>query len=146
MVYITDKKTNDALVKENKKLIAKQLKEKERLEKNALFLKGGEIVPAITIIETNKYAPGTCGSCEYTDNDLGIVALHCTCKKPSAKIVWHDSSGKVRSWESCKFWKARTRLLEEQALQERIKELELENRMLKADNAVLKLRAKGKRK
>lgn len=63
--------------------------------------------PKIILVNINKEEHGTCGSCKYTDNDLGIVALHCTCKKKEAKMVWHDEYGKVRSWEKCKYWEER---------------------------------------
>lgn len=85
MAYFTDPETNEALIKLNKKKIQKQL----------------------ALISLNEEEPGTCGSCKYTDNDIGMVALHCTCKKKEAKEVWHDESGKVRSWEKCKHWKER---------------------------------------
>ena len=59
----------------------------------------------IKIISLNQEKEGTCGSCYYSDNNLGIVALHCTCKKKEAKKIHWDDYGKVRSWEKCKHWK-----------------------------------------
>ena len=54
------------------------------------------------LVNLNKEKKGTCGSCLYTDNDLGIVALHCTCEEDKAKEIHWDDYGKVRSWEKCK--------------------------------------------
>ena len=59
----------------------------------------------IKIVNMNEEKEKTCGSCHFTDNDLGLVALHCTCKK--AKYMWHDESGKTRSWHSCEHWRKR---------------------------------------
>ena len=63
--------------------------------------------PNIKVVSLNQEKPNTCGSCKFTDNNLGIVALHCTCNNEEAKEVWHDESGKVRSWNKCKYWKVR---------------------------------------
>ena len=48
-----------------------------------------------------------CSTCHYTDNNLGIVAYHCTCKKKEAKENDMDGFGKVRSYHTCKHWKER---------------------------------------
>lgn len=61
----------------------------------------------INIVCTNEEKPNTCGSCYYTDNDLGLVALHCTCQEEEAKAVHWDEYGKVRSYAKCKRWKER---------------------------------------
>lgn len=46
-----------------------------------------------------------CGTCFYTDNIRGIVALHCDCKKEEAKDTWWDDSGKVRPYNTCSWWR-----------------------------------------
>lgn len=60
----------------------------------------------INIISTNKELYKTCGSCKHTDNDLGIVALHCQLiydKARNKQELEDDDWGKVRSWEECYF-------------------------------------------
>ncbi len=62
----------------------------------------------ITIFNTNQEKPNTCGGCKHTDNDLGIVALHCDLLlkeeekeyKTNKNII---ADGKVRSWYKCQF-------------------------------------------
>jgi hypothetical protein len=63
----------------------------------------------INIISLNQEKPNTCGSCIHTDNNLGVVALHCqsmydealASSDPDAleKCDW----AKVRSWDKCHF-------------------------------------------
>ena len=36
-----------------------------------------------------------CGNCKHSDNDLGIVALHCD--------LVNGENSKVRTWEDCMF-------------------------------------------
>jgi len=62
----------------------------------------------ITICNTNQEKPNTCGSCEHTNNDLGIFALHCDMWIAHGKLTPNISKDdcKVRSWEkSCKYYK-----------------------------------------
>ena len=56
---------------------------KKKVLKNIIPTKNGPV--QLTLVCTNEEKKGTCGSCYYTDNDLGIFALHCTCKKREAK-------------------------------------------------------------
>ena len=67
----------------------------------------------VTVTSLNQEKPNTCGSCIHTDNDLGIVALHCqliydeaiNSGNPDAleKCDW----AKVRSWDGCHFMPSR---------------------------------------
>ena len=58
----------------------------------------------ITIVSTNQMKPNTCGSCIHTDNDLGLVALHCDILREEQIRCGYDCpDGKVRSWEKCNF-------------------------------------------
>jgi len=58
----------------------------------------------ITIVSTNQQKPNTCGSCEHTNNDLGLVALHCDILMEQEKREKYDCpDGKVRSWWKCQF-------------------------------------------
>ena len=53
-------------------------------------------VKRITIVTPKIYKrKKTCGNCLHTDNELGIVALHCD--------LVHSEINKVRSWETCMF-------------------------------------------
>lgn len=44
-----------------------------------------------------------CGTCKHTDNDLGIVALHCVLLRDYQLKNEPDGipDGKVRSWNKC---------------------------------------------
>ncbi len=54
-----------------------------------------------------------CGNCKHSDNDLGLVALHCDLICGIEDKNGEISDGKVRSWEKCNFqpshWKSRRR-------------------------------------
>lgn len=51
----------------------------------------------------NEKKPNTCGSCNHTDNFLGIVALHCDLLYVNSKDPDKYNDGKVRSWNKCHF-------------------------------------------
>jgi hypothetical protein len=57
----------------------------------------------IIIHNLNEEKPNTCGSCKHTDNDLGIVALHCDLIYDSQGAYCEFEDGKVRSWNECSF-------------------------------------------
>jgi hypothetical protein len=96
--------------KESLKLVKSMIKKENtpitRREKK-MARKISKINEVIPIVNLNEEKLNTCGSCHYTNNNLGIVALHCTCKKKEAKGMWHDEYGKVRSWNTCKRWRKR---------------------------------------
>jgi hypothetical protein len=54
-----------------------------------------------------------CGNCKHSDNDLGLVALHCELIYGTTEEDGGLSDGKVRSWEKCNFkpskWEERRR-------------------------------------
>jgi len=79
------------------------MKLKKQFKDSLEDVKSGRII----LVNLNQEKKGTCGSCHYTDNDLGIVALHCTNKKKEAKQTHWDEYGKVRSWNKCKLWRKR---------------------------------------
>jgi hypothetical protein len=51
----------------------------------------------IRIVSLNEERPNTCGSCRWTQNELGIFALRCELIRSDEE---HDF-GKVRSWDRC---------------------------------------------
>lgn len=51
----------------------------------------------INIIYLNQKKDNTCGSCKHTNNNLGIVALHCNIKYNDKNF----EESKVRSWNNC---------------------------------------------
>ena len=55
----------------------------------------------IIVCNTNQGKPNTCGSCKHTDNNLGLVALHCDLLEKEGKGVDDYDYSKVRSWERC---------------------------------------------
>lgn len=60
----------------------------------------------IKVISLNEEKPNTCDSCKHTDNDLGLVALHCQLLYDiilESKDEEYDDSDKVRSWNTCTF-------------------------------------------
>jgi hypothetical protein len=63
----------------------------------------------VTIVSLNQEKPNTCGSCAHTDNDLGIVALHCqiiydeALADPDPNSLENYDFAKVRSWDKCHF-------------------------------------------
>lgn len=62
----------------------------------------------IGVVNLNQELPNTCGSCEHTQNDYGIVALHCDMWIDHKKLTPHISKddSKVRSWyKVCKYYK-----------------------------------------
>ena len=62
----------------------------------------------ITLCNLNQELPNTCGSCKHTDNNLGIVALHCDMYYEKGIYTEHisEDSNKVRSWyKACKYYK-----------------------------------------
>jgi len=53
----------------------------------------------IKIVSLNQEKPNTCGSCKHTQNDLGMIALHC-------KLLYDKEdydNEKRRSWNKCCF-------------------------------------------
>lgn len=62
---------------------------------------------SITLCNMNQGLPKTCGSCHHTQNDYGIVALHCDMwidHKTLTPHIFEDDS-KVRSWyKACKHY------------------------------------------
>jgi hypothetical protein len=55
---------------------------------------------SITFTNLNQEKPLTCGSCKETQNDLGLVALHCSL------LHKQGQDSKVRSWEkACEDYK-----------------------------------------
>lgn len=63
----------------------------------------------ISIVSLNQELPDTCGSCVHTDNDMGLVALHCDLyytKKKKPPLADREDGYKVRSWwKACKYYK-----------------------------------------
>lgn len=51
----------------------------------------------IKVVNMNEALPNTCGSCEHTQNDLGVVAIHCNL------LYEKGLESKVRSYEKCCF-------------------------------------------
>jgi hypothetical protein len=43
----------------------------------------------------------TCGNCTHSDNNLGIVALHCDLIAGTEYESGEYNDGKVRSWQKC---------------------------------------------
>jgi len=62
----------------------------------------------ITIVNLNQLKLDTCGSCVHTDNNIGVVAMHCQLiYNDMLADIEHDGEdydwGKVRSWDDCYF-------------------------------------------
>lgn len=65
--------------------------------------------PKIVVVNLNQEKPNTCGSCIHTDNNLGVVALHCDMYITHKKLAPHISKddSKVRSWyAACKYYES----------------------------------------
>ena len=61
----------------------------------------------IVIHSLNQRLPNTCGGCKHTDNDLGVVSLHCDMYYEKGIYTKHISEdcNKVRSWyKACKYY------------------------------------------
>lgn len=71
--------------------------------KNNYFMKK----PKVIIQNLNQELPNTCGSCKHTQNDYGLVSLHCDMYLHRGKLTPHitKDDSKVRSWyKKCKFY------------------------------------------
>uniref|UniRef100_A0A6M3X6J0 Uncharacterized protein n=1 Tax=viral metagenome TaxID=1070528 RepID=A0A6M3X6J0_9ZZZZ len=63
----------------------------------------------INIISLNEEKSNTCGSCIHTNNNLGLVSLHCqliydeALKSDDPNAMENCDFAKVRSWNKCHF-------------------------------------------
>ena len=61
----------------------------------------------INIVSINEMKRNTCGSCKHSDNEYGVVALHCQLIIDDFQNGIYSGEccdwGKVRSWDKCHF-------------------------------------------